>query len=371
MHTLTFFPLGNADCCRVELANGRTLLFDFAATHDPDDPEDKRIDLPEALREDLEKAERDDFDVVAFTHLDEDHYKGASDFFYLEHAEKYQGEGRIRIRELWVPAAAIIEAGRTGEARVIQAEARYRLKEGEGIRVFSRPERLRDWLEEQGLSVEDLEDLITDAGQTIPGFNPAEDEVEFFVHSPFAFRQDDDELVDRNTDALVVQATFSVGGEETKLILSSDVDYEVLADMVRVTRRHGNDDRLKWDVFELPHHCSYTSLGPEKGTKITEPVEEVAWLYETQGQDRGRIVSTSDPIPPEDTEQPPHRQAAAYYMDVVEDKLGEFLVTMEHPKESTPEPLVIRIGAGGPSVERKIGAGVATVVSQRSPRAGG
>jgi hypothetical protein len=56
--------------------------------------------------------------VVAFTHLDKDHIGGASDFFYLEHATKYQDKNRIEIKTLWVPAAAIVEEGTEDEARI-------------------------------------------------------------------------------------------------------------------------------------------------------------------------------------------------------------------------------------------------------------
>lgn len=32
MHKVTFFPLGNADCTRIVLANGKRVLFDYANT---------------------------------------------------------------------------------------------------------------------------------------------------------------------------------------------------------------------------------------------------------------------------------------------------------------------------------------------------
>ena len=133
MAKLTFFPLGNADCCRIDFDNGKKLLFDFAATRDPSDKSDLRIDLPKELRNDLQAARRNHYEVVAFTHLDKDHYAGASEFFYFEHAQKYQGGDRVRIGTLWVPAAVIVEkAPDEDEARIIQSEARYRLKEGRG-----------------------------------------------------------------------------------------------------------------------------------------------------------------------------------------------------------------------------------------------
>src|SRR5580700_4552052 len=100
MHKITFFPLGNADSCRIDLSGGERILFDYAAVKDVDDDTDKRIDLPTALREDLEADSKDYYDVVAFTHLDDDHIHGASEFFHLQHAQKYQGEDRIKINTL-------------------------------------------------------------------------------------------------------------------------------------------------------------------------------------------------------------------------------------------------------------------------------
>lgn len=368
MHRLHFFPLGNADCCRINLANGRTVLVDYAATRDSEHAE--RTDLPKELRAERRSVGADEYDVVAFTHLDRDHIQGATDFFYLEHAAKYQGGDRLKIKELWVPAAAITEEGLDGEARTIRQEARHRLLKGSGIRVFSRPERLRDWLASQGLALEDRAHLITDAGQLIPGFSLAGDEVELFVHSPFAMRQDASTVEDRNGDSLAFQMRFVTGGRDTRVLMLSDLPHDVLADMVKVTQSKGNDDRLEWDVVGLPHHCSYKSLSPDKGTHKTIPVEEVAWLYEKKGRRIGRIISTSETIPAGDTDQPPHRQAAEYYRDVCRDLDGEFLVTMEYPSVSAPETLVIKIDASAAAVEKTL-VGAATVITSRpAPRAG-
>jgi hypothetical protein len=370
MHKVTFFPIGNADCCLVELDGGHKLLFDFADCRDPNDPADKRIDLATALRGELESAGQDFFDVVAFTHVDDDHVHGAGSFFYLLHAKEYQAEDRIKINEMWVPAAVIVENGLEGDARILQAEARFRLRTGDGIRVFSRPERLKEWLEKEGLTLESRAHLITDAGQTIPGFTKLTQGVEFFVHSPFAARLDG-ELVDRNDCSLVLQATFSVSGRETRLILSADTTHDVLTQMIEVTKYHNNEDRLEWDVFKLPHHCSYLSLSSEKGTEITEPVPEVKWLFETQGAAGGIIVSTSWPIPTSgDDAQPPHRQAANYYKQCVKQLGGEFKVIMEHPTQSQPEPLVITVDGFGATIKKRVTSGGGIVTARPAPRAG-
>lgn len=377
MHKLTFFPLGNADCCRIDLDNGRKILLDYAATRDPGDGEDCRCDLPTLLREDLDTADRNDFDVVAFTHLDEDHYKGASEFFYLEHAAKYQGEDRVRIVELWVPAGFLLEdlgSDATSEAKVLRAEARHRFKTMEGIRVFGRPKLLEEYCQDRGLSLELRGHLIIDAGSVVPGFSLVEDGLEIFVHSPFAYRIDNG-LEDRNRCSFMCQARFQMQGTITDVLLLDDADYEALRDIVRTTRRHQNHFRLGWHVLKVPHHCSYKSIGPDRGTSKTEPEdEEIDWLYEDQQERPGILVSSSWPIPnpgsADDNDQPPHREAAAYYRDVLKDAV-DFLVTMSHPTGAKkPKPIEITIGDQGPTLMKTTVPASAAIVSSRGERHG-
>lgn len=370
MAKLTFFPLGNADCCLMDLNNEKKLLFDYAATRCQEDSSDKKIDLPSALRSDLIAAGRDYYDVVAFSHLDLDHIKGSSEFFYLEHDKKYQGSDRKKINMMWVPAGLIVEDKSTcgEEHQIIQNEARYRLRNRQRIWVFSRPGMLADWLKTQGMKIEDVEHLIIDAGKLVPDFTREVDGVEFFVHSPFAKRLNECEVIDRNTDSLVLQATFDCFGTETKLMLGGDSPYEALSDIVDVTRWHGREERLEWDVFKLPHHCSYNSLGPDKGKEKTEPVPNVKWLYEEQSREGSTIVSPSDIIPSEDTKLPPHRQAANYYKSLA--PKSDFIVTMEHPNKVSPKPLVIRIDSTGATVEKRNESGSVSVIGSSAPRAG-
>ncbi|WP_294390569.1 hypothetical protein [uncultured Sphingomonas sp.] len=366
MHTVTFFPIGNADSCLIELENGRRALFDFADMRNPNDENDKRCDLAQEIRDRMGKHK--EIDVVAFTHLDTDHCKGAKDFFHLEHAEKYQGEGRYKIKTMWVPANAILEVGVKGQARTLRAEARHRFIAGEGIRVFSQPDELDEFLIDRGIDPDQRRNLITDAGTLCPEFNLDHDGVEFFAHSPFAEREDG-VIVVRNDSAIFAQATFEVDGEQTRLILSADIGHETIAEIVRVTQDHGHDDRLAWDINNVPHHSSYTSLGPDKGEDETEPTDNLKWLYEDQGRAGGLLVSTSCSIPDEDSLQPPHRQAAAYYSRVAKELGGSYVVTMEHPSIDAPKPLVIEIGTKGYAIRKKAG-GAPTVLTSATPRAG-
>ena len=346
---LTFHPLGNADCTRIDMADGRKMLVDYADMRNPDDMWDARIDLPDVLKADLRAVKRTYYDVVCYTHLDDDHCCGSGDFFWLEHALKYQGDGRIKINELWVPAAAILEDGCEDSARIIRQEARHRLREGKGIRVFSRPSKLKEWLEKQGLTLESRAHLITDAGQYVPGFSKfGAERVQFFIHSPFGWRQNESEVIDRNQHSVVFQATFLEGGRETRALFMSDIDFDSIDQIVITSKRHGNQDTLLWDIFKIPHHSSYTAIGPEKGDDVTKPTDEVKWLCEIQGRERSIMMSTSWSIPSKGSKedqdpQPPHRQAANYYRTVAELKDGQFKVTMDLPSKSKPKPSTIEI----------------------------
>ena len=368
MHKATFFNIGNADSCLIALLNGRRALFDFADMRDPNDKNDKRCDLEAELRDRL--GDDDEVDVVAFTHLDRDHVNRSTEVFHLDHAAKYQDGDRIKIGTLWVPAAAILEEGLEDEARAIRQEARHRLKKGKGVRVFSRPEALDDWLRDNNIDPASRRNMISDAGTLCPEFGLAADGVEFFVHSPFAEHCADGGVVVRNDGALFMQATFQVEGQKTRLILSADVPHGVIEDIVRITRAKGNDDRLLWDINNIPHHCSYKSLADEKGTEKTQPSTRLKWLYETQGRPGALIVSTSCEIPTKDTTQPPHRQAANYYKGVVKAKAGSFLVTMEHPSTGSPKPMEFEIKRTGATLVKAVITAASTLLGAAAPRAG-
>lgn len=366
MHVVRFFPIGNADTCLIELENGRRALFDFADMRNPDNQDDLRCDLEQELRDCL--GEDQEIDVVAFTHLDTDHCARAKEVFHLEYAEKYQGEGRIKIKTMWVPATAILEEGTKGQARTLRSEARHRFKEGKGIRVFGRPEKLDQFLIDNDIEPAKRRNMISDAGTLCPEFNLEHDGIEFFVHSPFA-ETCGDTVEYRNGSALFMQATFEVDGRQTKMILSADVPHKVIDDIVRITQYHKNDERLEWDINNVPHHSSYLSLSDEKGEEKTTPVDRLKWLYEAQGQAGGRLISTSDPVPGEDTIQPPHRQAANYYKQVAKDLDGEWIVSMEYPSKTKPKPIVIEIGGSGSKV-RKLAGGASVLIGNAAPRAG-
>lgn len=374
---IIFYPVGNGDSSQIVLTNGRRILMDFRHQTNGEDKKSPVIDLDKQLRSELKSAGKDYFDVVAFTHADLDHISGFSDFFELEHTEKYRGGDRIKIKELWVPAAVLIEPAtmdqKQDEFYILRQEARFRLKAGKGIKVFSKPPVVVAWLKEAGVTAS-REHCFVDAGTIVDGFSLADDEVEFFAHSPFIEHCADGDFV-RNEASLIFNVRFLVNGSQTDYLAVGDSEYEALDKIVSITEWHKRHDRLKWDLFNVPHHCSYKALGPEKGAKETVPSDGVKKLL-LAGMQGAYIISSSNPIPDTteayDQIQPPHIQARQTYKKYLNQVGGRKLfVTMEEPNGFHPEPLVFEIGEAGVSLKRGSSAIAASVIlSSPAPRAG-
>ena len=356
----TFYPVGNAETCLLELSNGNKILFDFADMNDGSTA-DNRIDIKQELYGISE------FEVVMFSHAHEDHTKGASEFFYFDHAAKYQSENRVKINELWVSAAFILETDfeNGADAKIIRNEARYRLKEGYGIKIFAAPDSLTPWLKAQKIEYEDIEHMVVHAGEIIK-IDGVEDEVQFFIHAPFS--EDSEEVQDKNDPSIVLQARLFNEGRETNIIITGDTPYKVLNKIVDISKANKNEEFLIWDIYDIPHHCSHTGLN-EKGEKDTyriTPTENVQWLLQ-QAQQNARMVASCVKITEETS--PPHiiaKRAYEFYTsaDVT------FMATMEHTslKSDKPTPIVFEIDKHG--ITLKSENIQATYLKKSAPRAG-
>lgn len=381
IHQTIFYPVGNGDTMQIVLANGRRILFDFCQREKGKDEDSPEIDLKARLKSELNTAARDYFDVVAFTHADMDHIQGSTEFFELQHAKKYQDNGRIKINELWIPAAMLLEEADNDQQQdefiLLRQEARYRLLEGKGIRVFSKPQVLIDWLtpklKERGEAVDARDHLFVDAGMLVPGFTLVKDGVEFFCHSPFIKHCDDGDII-RNSASLIFNVRFRADGAHYDFLQVGDSTWEDLEEIVAVTRKHNNGDRLNWNLYNIPHHCSYLALSDTKNEKETEPKPLVKDLL-LQGKRDAYLVSSSKPVTDAmdsyENIQPPHIQARNAYERYLRSIGGrKFLVTMEEPNANAPEPLVFEITVGGITWKRSASIGAPAVVLSKPPRAG-
>lgn len=346
MHKINFYPVNNGDCAQIILDNGKRILLDFRQHPSGTNSDKPEIDLTYTLRKDLKAASRDNFDVVIFTHADKDHIEGSTDFFHLDYAAKYQGEERIKMDEMWVPAAMVLESAtndeQSNEFVILRNEARHRLKEGKGIKIFSKPEELVKVMADYGIGENERDYLIVDAGTIVDTFNLENDGVEFFCHSPYKKHCEDGATKEiRNEASLIFNVRFKYKELIYDMFAVGDSTCEVLADIVNITEYHNRKDRLSWNLFSVPHHCSYLALAPDgkKGDKKTVPIDEVQRLLR-YGKKNSYIISSSKPIG-NDTEayeqiQPPHVQAKNTYKNFLEEIDGrKFLVTMEQPTRPT------------------------------------
>lgn len=383
LHKVVFYPVGNGDTAQIILSGGRRVLFDFCHRGKAEGADTPEIDLKKRLNDELKAVNRDDFDVVAFTHADLDHIQGSTEFFELQHAKKYHGDGRIKIRELWVPAAMLLEEAdkdhQQEEFVLLRQEARHRLLEGKDILVFSKPPELMAWLEpklkERGEAASARDHLFIDAGTVVPGFSLAKDGVEFFCHSPFIKHCEEGDIV-RNRASLVFNVRFRADGAHYDFLQVGDATWEEMEDIVRTTKYHKNEDRLAWNLYNIPHHCSYLALNEEgqKGDKETVPKPLVKELL-LQGKQDAYIVSSSKPMPDMKESyvqvQPPHIQARNTYVRHLNEVGGrKLLVTMEEPNANKPEPIIFEIAQGGITWKRSGLLGAPAIITSVPPRAG-
>lgn len=381
LHKIVFYPVGNGDSAQIIMSGGRRVLFDFCHRQKGEDGETPDIDLKKRLQDELKAAGRDYFDVVAFTHADLDHIQGSTEFFELQHAEKYQGSERIKIKKLWVPAAMLIEEVArdelSDEFAILRREARHRLLEGKDILVFSQPQTLMNWLEpklkERGLPANARDHLFVDAGRLVEGFTLQDDGVEFFCHSPFIKHCDEGDII-RNDAALVFNVRLYADGENYDYLHVGDTTWDALEEIIGVTRYHKNENRLAWNLFNIPHHCSYKALSDDKGEKETTPKPVIQDLL-LMGKSDAYIVSCSRPIPDSkdayEQIQPPHIQARKAYEKYLKEVGGrKFLVTMEEPNATHPEPITFEVANGGVTWKRSVAFGAPAIIASRPPRAG-
>ena len=361
------FPLGNAESVWVTTPQtNRLFIFDYAETK-TDDEDDKRANLKQELIDRVGKGGTVPF--VSFSHADMDHIQGASGTFYLEYAKKYQDDERIHIETLCVPAHFILESrsSMSEEGKIIQAEARDRLRRGEGIVVISEPDALDEWLKKRDIDPAMRKDCIVTAGNLLPMVNLDIDGMEIFAHSPFSY-QSDDGRVDRNTQSSVFHVTVVDGDDYVKALILADVDYEVTGEIVQVTESHGNTDRLESDLIVVVHHGSRGSIKENEDSDVNPSVNK---LYREYAREGVYILIPSRSVPDdEDDIQPPHKDAVDYYNEVAHENDGEAIIMMEHPNKTSPKPFRASASGSGQGLVQRKYAQRRAATAVRSSRAG-
>lgn len=362
--SITFYPEGNAECILLELGNDKRMLMDYANMHDSDS---RYIDLANTF--DGIKL----FDVVMFTHPHEDHVMGASDFFYFDHAQKYQDGKRAKIKELWISAAFLLDVDPCEDVRVIRQEARYRLKEcnGDGVKIFAAPNSLKAWLKENDLPTDESIHPIIHAGTLLKNSeHNLGDEISIFVHAPFS--EDSDDVNDRNEPSIVLQLSLKNSESFTNILITGDTSHDVLDKVVERSDANDHTNYLMWDLYDIPHHCSHTGLSSERGDEITKPSEHVKRLLGKYGQENAFLVASCRAFSDvsKGDNQPPHLEAKKAYKKYSKNSDGTdkmLFVTSEYKGKENPKPLRFKIDMTG--IREDTGTS-STIINSPAPRAG-
>jgi hypothetical protein len=350
--SVTYFPVNNGDTSLIQLSDGTTIVIDLnftAASCDEDDLScyDIRAHLLREMRRD--ERGRPHVDAFIITHPDQDHLRGLDDVFYLGDPEFYSKTDKqadlIIVDELWFAPRVFCEFKEdlNEDAKLLRKEADRRKElycDGKAS-AASAGNRLRMLGQTENDDLEGLEDITTTPGTTVSEVNGCvRTDIEFFLHAPFK-RHTDAEDCERNDTSVVLQARFTVAGEERAALafFGGDAGCEVWQDIARISE----DESLEWDLFLAPHHCSWSffSTGQSDDAEANDAILD---LLDKRRQG-AMVIASSKPIK-DDDDNPPHYIAAQHYKE----KVGSdrFFCTGSHPTESKPEPLYFTMTANGP-----------------------
>lgn len=355
-HKITFYPVRNGDCNLIEFSDNAIMLVDCSFIQDAEKNEDPLFNVIKDLTETNlgKKFELPYLDAFVLTHPDQDHCRGFSQKFFLKDPNrstptKTEIENKlIIIGELWysprIFAENKVELSDDAKAFKKEAERRMKLwrdndanknKDGNRIKIIG---YIND--EDYQCLPDSVKAFPGDTVSTLNG--KSRDKYSFFIHAPF---KDDIEGEDRNCTSIVFQVRFNVEDEEAvgKLILGGDAEWPVWS---KIQENTSDDEYLKWNIFEAPHHCSYTFFADDRED---EP-EQSSLDFLAYREGNGYIVSSSKIIK-KNNDNPPCQKAKNRYLDAMDDREEEeyFLCTTTADDKGNPvyKPVVFEIVKDG------------------------
>ncbi len=374
-HFIKFYPVDNGDNTLIKLHNGITIITDCQMRSTGKNSDDIEIfnvkkDLISELNKDSNGIPY--VDLFILTHPHQDHCLGFETNFHVGSIDSYNDKNKekIIIGELWV-TQKVFSNDFSGNANVIRAEANRRIRvfnenrnnsniEGNHIRII-------------GYNSDDktVDGLHYVPGQTINIFNgKASEYLDLFIHSPF---KDSLKLStadnDENIGSVVYQAQFRIeksGDVEAAVFIAGDADHYVFEKIIEVTEQNNKKEKLEWDLFLAPHHCSWSFFNDTQGEDKEEAVESSTKFlnYKTKN---GIIVTSSKVIKDNDNNPPSYKAKKEYIKSVGEEN---FYNTSSNEDVKCPKPLKFKIAKGG--ITKVIGTktGSSAIVSNTIPRAG-
>lgn len=376
-HIIKFYPVGNADCTLIKLDNGKTIIVDCQILSDLTDGNGKQVvfDVKADL---LKELKRDSFgrpfvDLFISTHPHDDHCKGFSGNFYhgdVVDYDKDKNKDEIIIEELWITPRGI-QNDLAAPAEDVRREAKRRQK------------RYDDNANYEGSKGNYLRVIGYDKDKEfdkrycyIPGslvtnvHGEALSWLEMFIHAPFkedveTSKKEDD----KNATSIVVQLGFKIAGYteyRSRLLMGGDAEHEIWQHILDNSNK--NKDRLEWNIFLAPHHCSWSFFNDSDNKKEIKPSAEA--ILDMQFDDKTHIVASSNEIKSCDS-NPPCYEAQQEYIKKLKSGSSHFLNTATHSREGgIPQPIVFKINEYGKTLCGNATVAGTSSISNPAPRAG-
>ena len=348
-HSIKFYPVGNGDCSLITIGGAnKKMMFDCNFRQKAEDDNDEMYDvLGDLLDNELttKKCGLPFLDAFLLTHPDQDHCRSFADKFYLGDPDAVspsaKDEKKILIGELWYSPRVFEE--QTGDlnadAKAFKKEAKRRMalyksdprkadKDGNRIRIIG-------WTDNPDLK--GLEDRIVTPGNTISEVNGTNCRYfEMFIHAPF---KNDISGEDRNMTSIVSQLRFDSEKEHqvARIFLAGDTEWRIIEEIMDKT---SDDNNLKWDLLEAPHHCSYKFFADDRED---DPNQKSLDFLEKR--ESNSFVISSSKVVKQNSDNPPCQKAKNRYTDRV--GKSNFLCTSGTSEDESDKPIIFVIDNDG------------------------
>lgn len=119
--------------------------------------------------------------------------------------------------------------------------------------------------------------------------------LEIFIHAPFKEDVETSKKYDdKNATSIVVQFSFKISGYpgyKSRVLMGGDAEREIWQHIID---NNTDEEKLKWNIFLAPHHCSWSFFNESDNKKEIKPSAET--ILNKQIGNFAHVVASSDEI---------------------------------------------------------------------------